>query len=128
MPSPPPSETTVPPELASTSAARCGLERTTRQRLSWAALLARIFFVDVLWCPRCGGRRRIVSFLTDPAVVRRILTHLGLPTEAPAIARAALAPDVGVDVAVDVEDPALLVDRHDDDRGRRGGERRRAPP
>lgn len=97
------------------------LRAHARQRLSWATLLARIFFVDVLWCPRCGGRRRIVSFLADPVVVRRILSHLGRPAEAPAIARTAVAPDGGADVAVDVENPVRPVDRHDDDRDRRGG-------
>ena len=27
-------------------------------------------------CPRCGGAMRIVAFVTEPAVVRRILAHL----------------------------------------------------
>ena len=58
-------------------------ERTTRQRLSWAELLARVFLIDVLRCPHCGGRRRILSFITEPRTVRRILSHLGLPTTAP---------------------------------------------
>ena len=44
-----------------------------------------MFLIDVLRCPACGGRRRIVSFLTDPKVVRRILMHLQLPSEALAV-------------------------------------------
>ena len=28
-------------------------------RLSWAALMKRVFAIDVLLCPRCGGRRRV---------------------------------------------------------------------
>jgi hypothetical protein len=44
----------------------------------WADLLARAFTVDVLRCP-CGGRRRLLTFLTDPIVIERILAHLDLP-------------------------------------------------
>jgi hypothetical protein len=44
----------------------------------WAELLQRVFAVDVLVCPRCGGRMRVIATIDDPRVVRRILTHLGL--------------------------------------------------
>jgi hypothetical protein len=49
------------------------------RRWSWAELLQRVFAVDVLACPRCGGRMRVIATIDDPAVVRRILTHLGVP-------------------------------------------------
>ena len=45
----------------------------------WADLLRRVFEIDVLHCARCGGRLRFVAAIDDPAVVRRILGHLGLP-------------------------------------------------
>jgi hypothetical protein len=32
----------------------------------------------------CGGRMRVVATIEDPVVMRRILTHLGLRTEASA--------------------------------------------
>jgi len=38
------------------------------------------FGVDVLACARCGGRMRVVATIEDPVVIRRILTHLGLPS------------------------------------------------
>jgi hypothetical protein len=41
-------------------------------------LLQRVFAVDVLVCPNCGGRMRVIATIDDPRVVRRILTHLGL--------------------------------------------------
>jgi hypothetical protein len=44
---------------------------------SWAALMHRAFALDVLECPHCGGRLRLIGTLHDPAVIRRLLTHLG---------------------------------------------------
>jgi hypothetical protein len=38
--------------------------------------------VDVFACPRCGGRRKVLAYVTAPAGVRSILEHLGLPTQA----------------------------------------------
>jgi hypothetical protein len=34
---------------------------------------------DVLRCPRCAGRMRRIATIDDPAVIQRILAHLGLP-------------------------------------------------
>jgi hypothetical protein len=48
------------------------------RRWRWAELLQRVFAVDVLACPRCGGRMRVIATLDDPAVVQHILTHLGI--------------------------------------------------
>jgi len=53
------------------------------RRLDWAALLARVFAIDVLRCARCGGRMKVIAFLTDPPVVERILDHLHLPAHPP---------------------------------------------
>ena len=51
---------------------------TTPRSWTWAALMHRAFAIDVLACPRCGGRLRLIATLHDPAVIRRILAHLGL--------------------------------------------------
>jgi uncharacterized protein YbaR (Trm112 family) len=40
--------------------------------------MRRVFALDVLACPRCGGRLRAIATVQDPAVVRAILAHLGL--------------------------------------------------
>lgn len=53
-------------------------------RIDWATLLARVG-IDALKCPRCGGRMRILAAITEPAVIRHILEHLGLPTEPPSL-------------------------------------------
>jgi hypothetical protein len=42
--------------------------------------MRRTFGFDVLDCPRCGGRLRLIE---EAAVIGRILRHLGLPTELP---------------------------------------------
>jgi len=57
--------------------------RSGRTRVPWAQLLYRILFVDALLCPRCGGRMKVLAFLSDLAVARRILESLGLETTAP---------------------------------------------
>lgn len=44
----------------------------------WARLIKKVYEVDPLICPNCQGRMRIISFIEDPAIIQRILTHLGL--------------------------------------------------
>jgi hypothetical protein len=44
----------------------------------WAEMIRKIYKVDPRICPRCGGRRKVVAFLTDYAVVDRIIRHLEL--------------------------------------------------
>jgi hypothetical protein len=57
-------------------------------RIDWASLLRRSFAADVLECPKCHGRLRVVAVITEREPVRRILAHLGVPTDAPLLARA----------------------------------------
>jgi hypothetical protein len=44
--------------------------------------------LDVLACPRCGGRMRLVALVTEAPSVRRFLRGLGESTDAPARAPA----------------------------------------
>jgi hypothetical protein len=48
--------------------------REARRR--WAELLRQVFEVDPLRCPACGREMRIVAFITQRAVIDRILDHL----------------------------------------------------
>ena len=59
-----------------------------------ADLLIRVFEIDVLTCPYCGGKRKLTALLTDGAVIRRTLEHLGLSTTAPTLAPARLPLDL----------------------------------
>jgi uncharacterized protein YbaR (Trm112 family) len=54
-----------------------------RPHTPWAELLRRTFEIDVLACPECGGRLRLLATIEQPAVVRKILSHLGIPAECP---------------------------------------------
>ena len=52
-------------------------------RMGWARLLKRLFDIDLEHCPQCGGEFRIIAAIEEPAVIVKILTHLGLPARAP---------------------------------------------
>jgi hypothetical protein len=52
-------------------------------RMGWARLLKRVFDLDLEHCPQCGGEFRIIAAIEAPALIARILTHLGLPARAP---------------------------------------------
>ena len=64
-----------------------------RRRYSWAELMKRVFLVDVLTCPDCGGARRLLAFILKPSAIERILRHLGLPTELPMVCPARASPE-----------------------------------
>lgn len=48
----------------------------------WRECIKKIYEVDPLCCPNCGGEMKIISFITDQQVIRQILKHLGPPLEA----------------------------------------------
>ena len=45
---------------------------------SWARLIAKVYNVDPLTCPKCGGKLKVVAYLHDQISIKRILDHLGL--------------------------------------------------
>ncbi len=47
-----------------------------RRRTRWAQLIAKVYLEDPLLCPECRNQMHIISFITDPPVVDRILQHL----------------------------------------------------
>jgi hypothetical protein len=54
--------------------------------------MQRSFGFDVLTCPRCGDRLELIALIEDPKVIRRILSHLGLPTDVSPARSARLPP------------------------------------
>ena len=61
----------APPEVAEAREAR-------RVRSAWARLIHKVYEVDPLECPRCKGHMRVIALIDDAAVIRKILSHLGL--------------------------------------------------
>ena len=82
--------------------------RHTRNYL-WAELMRRSLGLDVLACPRCGGRLTLIALIEDPSVVLRLLRHLGLPTEIPE-PYPARAPPLPLDVHPAVGDDVTAFD------------------
>jgi len=41
-------------------------------------LIQKVYHVDPLKCPKCQGTMKIISFIEEPDVIRKILTHLDL--------------------------------------------------
>jgi len=92
-----------PSEAASATARRCSQ--------TWAMLIKRVYEVDPLACPKCGGIMKVVSFIEPPQaeVIEKILRHCGLwpepdcrpPPETNGLARAL---DFGFSNAPPVQD------------------------
>jgi len=48
----------------------------------WAEMIRKVYEVDPLIYPSCGGRMRIISFIDEPKTIDRIIRHLELTFEA----------------------------------------------
>ena len=69
----------IEPELLPTPAKGwAALAPKRRIGLRSAEMIRKVYEVDPLVCPRCGGRMKVVAFLTEYAVVDRIIRHLEL--------------------------------------------------
>ncbi len=47
-------------------------------RRGWAEMIRKVYEVDPLLCPKCGGTMKVIAFITDYSVVDRIISHLKL--------------------------------------------------
>ena len=56
---------------------------SAKGRMRWAQLLKRVFDIDIERCPHCGGQLKLIAAIEEPAVIQRILTHLGLAAQPP---------------------------------------------
>jgi hypothetical protein len=61
---------------------------------TWAELMGRGLDIDVLECPDCGGRLRFVAAILLSSAIRRILRHLGLPSDPVGLAPARAPPEL----------------------------------
>ena len=51
-------------------------------------LIARIFEVFPLLCPKCGGQVRLIALITEGSQIRKILDHIGVDPDPPHISPA----------------------------------------
>lgn len=63
----------------------------------WALLLARIFEIFPLICPKCSHPMRIISFIQDRHSIRKVLAHINEPFEPPVISPARGPPEMEFD-------------------------------
>jgi len=66
-----------------------------QQAMSWAQRLKRVFAIDIETCRQCGGKLRVIASIEEPAVIERILEHLGRDAETVDPAHPSRAPPQG---------------------------------
>ena len=49
--------------------------------MTWAQRLKRVLAIEIEKCDKCGGRVKIIASIEDPAVIEKILKHVGLDEE-----------------------------------------------
>ncbi len=59
------------------------VEKITKVSRGWSVLISRIYEVDPLTCNSCGKRIKIITFVTHPEQIRRILRGIGWPITIP---------------------------------------------
>ena len=50
---------------------------------AWARLLAKVYEIDPLVCPKCGWEMKVIAVIQDPVEIRDILAHLVKTGRAP---------------------------------------------
>jgi len=68
-------------------------DRWDRHRSPCRPRLKKVFSLDVLACPECAGRLRLIAFIARPAVATKILVHLGLDSTGSPLAPGRREPD-----------------------------------
>ncbi len=54
-----------------------------QRRLSWAKMIQKVYEIDPLLCPFCGGEVKILSFIIKPKTIKKILDSMDLPSQKP---------------------------------------------
>jgi hypothetical protein len=82
------------PRVEKASSASTPKKVVASHNRTWAELMRRGLDIDVLECPDCGGRLRFVAAILLSSAIRRILRHLGLPSDPVALAPARAPPEL----------------------------------
>ncbi len=56
-----------------------------RRRLTWAKLIQKVYEIEIdpLLCRFCGTEMKIISFITEYPVIKKILTHIDFESQQP---------------------------------------------
>jgi hypothetical protein len=76
----PPETAASPPNLEGDATDDASASAPLRH-FAWANLMRRAFEIDVLACPRCGGRLRLLGTIEDSVAIRAIVRSLALSAE-----------------------------------------------
>ena len=57
-------------------------QKVVQSIIIWAQLLKRVFDIDIERCA-CGGKLKRIAVIEEPAVIGKILTHIGLDPQPP---------------------------------------------
>jgi hypothetical protein len=68
-------------------------DTTKPKNYCWAELMKRAWDLDVLVCPRCSGRMRVIATIMKRDVIQAILEACGFPADSPPRAPAEPSPD-----------------------------------
>jgi len=52
-----------------------------KKLIGWADMIRKVYEIDPLLCPSCGGKMSIISFIDDHKVIDKIIAHLELTFE-----------------------------------------------
>ena len=53
-------------------------DQSRAARSRWARLLRKVYEVEPLTCPHCGGEMRVIAVIEEAPVIERILRHVGV--------------------------------------------------
>ena len=54
-----------------------------KSKATWARLIAKVYEIDPLVCPKCGSEMKILSVIMDSCEIKKILKHLVKKNKAP---------------------------------------------
>ncbi len=74
---------TKDPAIPESATAANDDDRPRRRYSPWAELLKRTFAIEVLQCPTCAGRMKLLAVVTEPKSAARFLRALGEPDDVP---------------------------------------------
>ena len=72
----------VPPARTTAGEGDCTHAHGKPVRMTWARLLKRVFDIDIEQC-KCGGKLKLIAVIEEPAVIEKILKHIGLDPPPP---------------------------------------------